>query len=88
MDECLKESFAESQVLRCIQVGLLCAQKHPEDRPTMASVVFWLGNEGLVLPQPKQPGFFIERNSMESTESSTDEVYVSSSVSITVLEPR
>ncbi|XP_015170171.1 G-type lectin S-receptor-like serine/threonine-protein kinase At4g27290 [Solanum tuberosum] len=69
MDECLKESFSESQVLRCIQVGLLCAQKHPEHRPTMASVVFWLGNEGLVLPQPKQPGFFIERNSMDSTES-------------------
>ncbi|XP_015081045.1 G-type lectin S-receptor-like serine/threonine-protein kinase At4g27290 [Solanum pennellii] len=88
IDECIKESFSESQVLRCIQVGLLCVQKLPEDRPTMASVVFWLGNEGLVLPQPKQPGFFIERNSMESTESSNDEVYVSSSVSITVLEPR
>ncbi|MCD7471574.1 hypothetical protein HAX54_012073 [Datura stramonium] len=87
MDECLKESFSESQVLRCIQVGLLCVQKLPEDRPTMASVVFWLGNEGLVLPQPKQPGFFIERNSMESTESA-DEGYLSHSVSITVLEPR
>ncbi|XP_049414228.1 G-type lectin S-receptor-like serine/threonine-protein kinase SD1-1 isoform X3 [Solanum stenotomum] len=88
IDEYIKESFSESQVLRCIQVGLLCVQKLPEDRPTMASVVFWLGNEGLALPQPKQPGFFIERNSMESTESSADEVYVSSSVSITVLEPR
>ncbi|XP_049344525.1 G-type lectin S-receptor-like serine/threonine-protein kinase SD1-1 [Solanum verrucosum] len=88
IDECIKESFSESQVLRCIQVGLLCVQKLPEDRPTMASVVFWLGNEGLALPQPKQPGFFIERNSMESTESSTDEAYISSSLSITVLEPR
>lgn len=87
IDECIKESFSESQALRCIQVGLLCVQKLPEDRPTMASVVFWLGNEGLVLPQPKQPGFFIERNSVESTES-TDEAYVSSGVSITVLEPR
>ncbi|KAK4355309.1 hypothetical protein RND71_024280 [Anisodus tanguticus] len=87
IDECLKESFSESQVLRCIQVGLLCVQKLPEDRPMMASVVFWLGNEGLVLPQPKQPGFFIERNSMESSES-TDEAYLSNSVSITVLEPR
>ncbi|KAF3654933.1 G-type lectin S-receptor-like serine/threonine-protein kinase [Capsicum annuum] len=87
MDECLKEPFSESQVLRCIQVGLLCVQKLPEDRPTMASVVFWLGNEGLFLPQPKQPGFFIERNSMESTES-TDKVCVSNSASITVLEPR
>ncbi|CAN4102827.1 unnamed protein product [Withania somnifera] len=70
MDECLKESLSESQVLRCIHVGLLCVQKLPEDRPTMASVVFWLENEGLVLPQPKQPGFFIERNIIGSTETS------------------
>ncbi|PHT44245.1 G-type lectin S-receptor-like serine/threonine-protein kinase [Capsicum baccatum] len=87
IDECIKESFSESQVLRCIQVGLLCVQKLPEDRPTMASVVFWLGNEGLVLPQPKKPGFFIERNTTESEES-TVEGYVSNSMSITVLEPR
>ncbi|KAJ8542959.1 hypothetical protein K7X08_005482 [Anisodus acutangulus] len=86
-DECLKESCSESQVLRCIQVGLLCVQKLPEDRPTMASVVFWLGNEGLVLLQPKKPGFFIERNSMESTES-TDEGYLTNNVSISILEPR
>ncbi|XP_060189355.1 G-type lectin S-receptor-like serine/threonine-protein kinase At4g27290 isoform X2 [Lycium barbarum] len=87
MDECLEESLSESQVLKCIQVGLLCVQKLPEDRPTMASVVFWLGNEGLVLPQPKQPGFFIERNSMGSADSS-DEGCRSNNVSITVLEPR
>ncbi|XP_047271566.1 G-type lectin S-receptor-like serine/threonine-protein kinase At4g27290 isoform X1 [Capsicum annuum] len=87
IDECIKESFSESQVLRCIQVGLLCVQKLPEDRPTMASVVFWLGNGGLVLPQPKKPGFFIERNTTESEES-TAEGYVSNSMSITVLEPR
>ncbi|KAK4355308.1 hypothetical protein RND71_024279 [Anisodus tanguticus] len=86
-DECLKESCSESQVLRCIQVGLLCVQKLPEDRPTMASVVFWLGNEGLVLLQPKKPGFFIERNSMESIES-TDEGYLTNNVSISILEPR
>ncbi|CAN4104124.1 unnamed protein product [Withania somnifera] len=87
IDECLKESFTESEVLRCIQVGLLCVQKLPEDRPTMASVVFWLGNEGLILPQPKKPGFFIERNTTESAES-TDEGYLSNSMSITVLGPR
>ncbi|XP_049414232.1 G-type lectin S-receptor-like serine/threonine-protein kinase At4g27290 isoform X1 [Solanum stenotomum] len=84
MDECLKESFSESQVLRCIQVGLLCVQKLPEDRPIMASVVFWLGNEGLVLPQPKHPGFFTERNPMEST----DEECLSNNATLTVLEPR
>ncbi|KAK1409574.1 hypothetical protein QVD17_36101 [Tagetes erecta] len=46
-----------SEVLRSVQVGLLCVQDHAEDRPTMSSVVLMLGNEG-VLPQPKPPAFF------------------------------
>ena len=41
----LEDSFIESQVLRCIQVGLLCVQMLPEDRPEMSSVVFMLANK-------------------------------------------
>ncbi|XP_048320097.2 G-type lectin S-receptor-like serine/threonine-protein kinase SRK, partial [Ziziphus jujuba] len=40
MDSSLKDSCVECQALRCIQVGLLCVQEFPQDRPTMASVVF------------------------------------------------
>ncbi|CAN0826676.1 G-type lectin S-receptor-like serine/threonine-protein kinase At4g27290 [Linum grandiflorum] len=47
-------------VKRHIQVGLLCVQQEPEDRPTMSSVVLMLGCDS-VLPHPKQPGFFSER---------------------------
>ncbi|KAK2976828.1 hypothetical protein RJ640_014612 [Escallonia rubra] len=65
MDSCLEDSYVESQVLACIQVGLLCVQKLPKDRPEMSSVVFMLGNEGVTLPEPQQPGFFIERSSIE-----------------------
>lgn len=91
MDECLKDSYIESQVLRCIQVSLLCLQQLPEDRPTMASVVFWLGNEGVELPQPKQPGFFVERDSTDQSNESTDERCVSvtnNELSLTILEAR
>lgn len=63
IDPCLEESSFESQVLRCIHMGLLCVQKYSKDRPNMNSVVVMLANEGLKLPQPKQPGFFIERSS-------------------------
>ncbi|PON51257.1 Tyrosine-protein kinase [Trema orientale] len=63
MDPCLEESCVESQVLRCIHVGLLCVQKYSKDRPTMNSVVVMLSNEGVKLPQPQHPGFFIERSS-------------------------
>ncbi|KAK2978982.1 hypothetical protein RJ640_017546 [Escallonia rubra] len=49
-----------SEVLKCLQVGLLCVQRRPEDRPTMASVLLMLDGESLMLPQPKQPGFYSE----------------------------
>ncbi|KAI3849774.1 hypothetical protein MKW98_026688 [Papaver atlanticum] len=49
------------EVLRCIQVGLLCVQKLSEDRPCMSAVVFMLSSENSLLLEPKQPGFFIER---------------------------
>ncbi|KAL0320735.1 UNVERIFIED_CONTAM: G-type lectin S-receptor-like serine/threonine-protein kinase SD1-1 [Sesamum radiatum] len=68
MDECLNDTFVESQVKRCIQVGLLCVQRFPEDRPVMSSVLFMLGSEGVVLPQPKEPGFFMEGSCSNSAE--------------------
>ncbi|GFP89946.1 g-type lectin s-receptor-like serine/threonine-protein kinase at4g27290 [Phtheirospermum japonicum] len=62
MDESLNDTFIESEVKRCIQVGLLCVQKFAEDRPVMSSVIFMLGTEGAILPEPKEPGFFTERS--------------------------
>ncbi|KAF8409421.1 hypothetical protein HHK36_005497 [Tetracentron sinense] len=63
VDEAMKDSYVVSQVKKCIQVGLLCVQKYPEDRPIMSSVVVMLSNESVTLPQPKQPGFFTGRSS-------------------------
>ncbi|KAK9050212.1 hypothetical protein SSX86_030819 [Deinandra increscens subsp. villosa] len=69
----LHGSCVVSEVLRSIQVGLLCVQHHAEDRPTMLSVVLMLVSEG-VLPQPKHPAFYTEegRSELESA-SSVDE---------------
>ncbi|MCE0480747.1 hypothetical protein HAX54_037850 [Datura stramonium] len=83
----LADSCHISQVLRSIQVGLLCVQQCPDDRPNMSSVVLMLGNESL-LPEAKEPGFFMERmvldaeNSGLQTESSNNEFTISS------LDPR
>ncbi|KAG6757021.1 hypothetical protein POTOM_037322 [Populus tomentosa] len=59
-----------SEVLRSIHVGLLCVQEKTEDRPNMSYVVLMLGNED-ELPQPKQPGFFTERDLIEACYSSS-----------------
>nr|GLL38389.1 G-type lectin S-receptor-like serine/threonine-protein kinase At4g27290 [Ipomoea trifida] len=85
IDENLEElSYVESEVVRCIQVGLLCVQKAPDDRPTVASVVSMMGNKDVRLPQPKQPGFFVERSS-----NSTGSTLVSENeLSLTIMEAR
>ncbi|CAL5359530.1 unnamed protein product [Camellia sinensis] len=64
LDPMMEGSFPMSKVLRCIQVGLLCVQKCPEDRPTMSSVFLMLVSDNAILPQPKQPGFYTERSSI------------------------
>lgn len=55
--ESMDNSFLTDEVLRCINVGLLCVQEQPEDRPLMSSVILMLGGDIMLLPKPKQPGF-------------------------------
>ncbi|KAJ4833179.1 hypothetical protein Tsubulata_016047 [Turnera subulata] len=91
MDPSLAETCIKSQLVRCIHVGLLCVQKHPDDRPTMSSVVFMLGIEGVVLAQPKEPGyFFVERcSAMDAAVPGKETMYSINAVSTTsVLEGR
>ena len=56
VDASLGETYPANEVLRCIQIGLLCVQEHARDRPTMLTIVFMLGND-TPLPSPKQPAF-------------------------------
>lgn len=69
IDEVMEESFSVSEVERCIQVGLLCGQQHPEDRPTMSIALSMLNSETALLPQPKRPGFYSERTANETEDS-------------------
>ena len=82
-DELLESSYVESEVLRCIHIGLLCLQRHADDRPDMTSVVIMLSSEG-VLPEPKEPGFLLENIPLKG-ESATPS---SNEISVTLLEAR
>ncbi|KAL2476168.1 S-locus lectin protein kinase family protein [Abeliophyllum distichum] len=87
IDECLKYSFVECQVKRCIHVGLLCVQKYAEDRPVMSSVLFMLGSEeGANLPNPKEPVFFMGGSS--SNEETCKAESIANTMTITDLEAR
>ncbi|KAM0861898.1 hypothetical protein ACQ4PT_045593 [Festuca glaucescens] len=58
VDPCMGGSFPVGDVLRCIQVGLLCVQGDPVARPIMSSVVMMLGSDTVSLQAPSKPVFF------------------------------
>ncbi|XP_047308360.1 G-type lectin S-receptor-like serine/threonine-protein kinase At4g27290 [Impatiens glandulifera] len=70
-DSIQSSPVSESEVLRCIQVALLCVQHRAEDRPTMASVLSMFESENLAPTQPKQPGFYGETFTANTDSSST-----------------
>ncbi|XP_030971126.1 G-type lectin S-receptor-like serine/threonine-protein kinase RKS1 [Quercus lobata] len=58
VDSSIKESYVSDEVLRCIQVGLLCVEEKVVDRPTMFVVNLMLSSE-TTLPSPKKPAFIL-----------------------------
>ncbi|XP_028237797.1 G-type lectin S-receptor-like serine/threonine-protein kinase At4g27290 [Glycine soja] len=86
LDGVLRERFIASEVIRCIQVGLLCVQQTPEDRPDMSPVVLMLNGEKL-LPNPKVPGFYTEGD-VHLNQSKLKNPFSSNQISITMLEAR
>ncbi|KAD3066922.1 hypothetical protein R6Q59_018902 [Mikania micrantha] len=86
--KCLGESINVSQVQRSIHVSLLCVQRHPDDRPTMTSVILMLGSEG-PLPSPKEPGFYVGKTKQNATQSSSSRGTSSNNeLSISMLDGR
>ncbi|XP_016198839.1 cysteine-rich receptor-like protein kinase 25 isoform X3 [Arachis ipaensis] len=59
LDPKMKENCSEFEVIRCIQIGLLCVQENPDERPTIATIVSYLSNISLELPSPREPAFFL-----------------------------
>ncbi|KAL8510421.1 hypothetical protein ACS0TY_017293 [Phlomoides rotata] len=89
MEGCLDDTYVETEVKRCIHVALLCVQKFAEDRPMMSSVISMLGTHEVILPDPKEPGFFIGRSSTtEGSCTSPCSMSERNTITITDLEAR
>ncbi|KAH0657187.1 hypothetical protein KY285_032069 [Solanum tuberosum] len=87
MDQTIVESCDESEVLKCVNVALLCVQEDPAERPVMSNVVFMLGGESITLPRPNQPAFIARRNSAgASTSSSSSKLYNTSNNGLTITQ--
>ncbi|KAJ6819487.1 receptor-like serine/threonine-protein kinase SD1-8 [Iris pallida] len=88
VDETMSNRFSINNVIRCINVGLLCVQKHPEDRPLMSTVIVLLGTDIMSLPEPKQPGFISRTCHSEQDQSSRKQDSCTSNDLKITLNPR
>ena len=89
IDSSFANSYSASEVLRCIQVGLICVQERAEDRPTVSSVVLMLSSETASMPQPRNPGFVLGRSPTETVSSANEEEsYTLNQVTITEVDAR
>ncbi|KAG4947263.1 hypothetical protein GLYMA_15G227000v4 [Glycine max] len=70
LDPVLEESCIESEVVKCIHIGLLCVQEDAADRPTMSTVVVMLASDKMPLPKPNQPAFSVGRMTLEDASTS------------------
>ena len=63
VDMVIKDSssptFRPREILRRLQIGLLCVQSRVDDRPLMSAVVLMLGSEAVDIPQPNPPGYCV-----------------------------
>ncbi|KAM3749529.1 hypothetical protein ACB098_05G192400 [Castanea mollissima] len=87
VDSSINESFVSLEVLRCIQIGLLCVQENAMDRPTMLAVFLMLSSE-ITIPSPKQPAFIFRRATNEFESITGGELYSINDMTITEFEAR
>jgi hypothetical protein len=75
--------------LRFINIGLLCVQESPTDRPIMPDVVSMISSEHAPLPTPKQPAFTGGRNMIDknSTNDNAEKGSINT-VTISTMEAR
>ncbi|KAL0001786.1 hypothetical protein SO802_015567 [Lithocarpus litseifolius] len=71
IDQTLHETCNADQFVKCVNVGLLCVQELPDDRPTMSNVVIMLDSETATVPTPEQPAFVPRRGQSSRTSSSS-----------------
>lgn len=70
--------------MKCINVGLLCVQEDPGDRPTMSNVVTMLRSESMPIPKPNQPAFVSRKYVSNVSPALSAKPHSSSKVELTI----
>ncbi|XP_059450460.1 G-type lectin S-receptor-like serine/threonine-protein kinase At4g03230 [Corylus avellana] len=83
VDPALHEVCNANEFVKCVNIGLLCVQEDPNDRPTISNVIAMLDNEAATIPTPKHPAFVPWRGlSSQATSSSKPDTYTESTSSL------
>lgn len=78
IDEMLRGiSSPVPDIIKCIQVALLCVQEKVEDRPTMSEVVQMLNNLSTNLPVPSVPLPYVNPSMVNSNDSEASVIEMS-----------
>ncbi|KAL5209310.1 hypothetical protein ABZP36_004933 [Zizania latifolia] len=89
VDQSIAGTLNVNQVVRCVQIGLLCVQEQPRHRPVMSAVTMMLGSESTLLPPPLEPAFSTGRRSVsDDTEPEVSPSNSATSWTVTVVEGR
>ncbi|XP_024641488.1 cysteine-rich receptor-like protein kinase 10 isoform X2 [Medicago truncatula] len=87
LDPNIKGDYSKTEVIKCIQIGLLCVQNDPEARPSILTIASYLSSHSIELPTPQQPAFFLQgRNYNEYANSSA--LFSSNGMPSTTFFPR
>ncbi|XLU81279.1 hypothetical protein S245_004699, partial [Arachis hypogaea] len=72
VDTTLRNS-SQNEIMRLIDIALLCVQANEADRPTMATVLLMLNNHSVTLAVPSEPAFLLNTGSNTSTKKPAQE---------------
>ncbi|XP_016492886.1 G-type lectin S-receptor-like serine/threonine-protein kinase At4g03230 [Nicotiana tabacum] len=84
LDHSLLESCNPKEAMKCINIGLLCVQEDPGDRPTMSNVVTMLRSESMPIPKPNQPAFVSRKYVSNASPASSAKPHSSSKIELTI----
>ncbi|CAI9773314.1 unnamed protein product [Fraxinus pennsylvanica] len=86
MDLTLQNAFARNEVIRCIQIGLLCVQEDVDERPNMTSILLTLNSFSATLAGPRQPSSFMRSRTQSLPKVQDSDKSMSSSTAISINE--
>jgi hypothetical protein len=88
IDAALPLNGHSAEIMRVINIALLCVQEDAIDRPTMLDVVAMLSCDTMILDKPKHPTYFSLSAVNKEASSTTTRSCSINDVTISTISPR